>query len=456
MRPAPEGRFDRRLLAPMMLGSILNPINSSILAVALVPIGVAFGAPASQTAWLVSALYLATAIGQPLTGRLIDLFGPRPLFLAGAALTAVAGLLGTVAPVLGVLVAARVILGFGTCAGYPASMNLIRREADRTGQASPAGVLSALSIATQTIAVIGPTLGGLLIGVGGWRATFAVDVPLGVAAFVLGWIVLPRGGERVGGRRDLDPAGILLFAATLVALLLFFMELRQQLWWLLAVALVAGAGFALRELRAREPFLDVRVFAGNVPLLLTFARAVLAATVSYCFLYGVTQWLESGRGLDPTTTGLILLPTFALGILVVAVTGRRPEIRAKLMVGAVLQLVAAILVLVMPDAAPIWLLILLAVVFGIPQGVVNLAIQNSVFHQSDPLRSGASAGLQRTFMYVGAMAAGAASGAVFHDTAGTAQLHVLGVVMVVASGLFVGITVLDRSLRRVDRAARGV
>ncbi len=69
--------FDRRLVPPMMLGSVLNPINSTIVAVALVPIGAAFGAPPSQTAWLVSALYLATALGQPIVGRLIDIFGAR-------------------------------------------------------------------------------------------------------------------------------------------------------------------------------------------------------------------------------------------------------------------------------------------------------------------------------------------------------------------------------------------
>jgi hypothetical protein len=73
--------FDRRLLPPMMLGSILNPINSTIISVALVPIGRALGAPASQTAWLVSGLYLATSLGQPVVGRLIDVFGPRRLFL---------------------------------------------------------------------------------------------------------------------------------------------------------------------------------------------------------------------------------------------------------------------------------------------------------------------------------------------------------------------------------------
>lgn len=137
--------FDRRLLAPMMLGSVLNPVNSSILSVSLVPTGAAFGAPPSQTAWLISALYLATSIGQPVVGRLIDLFGPRRLFLTGTALTRVAGIVGLLAPNLGVLIAARVLLGFGTCAGYPAAMYLIRSEARRTGQKSPAGVLTAPS-----------------------------------------------------------------------------------------------------------------------------------------------------------------------------------------------------------------------------------------------------------------------------------------------------------------------
>src|SRR5262249_40854836 len=120
--------FDRRLIAPLILGAILNPINSSMIAVSLIPIGIAFGAPPAQTAWLVSGLYLATAIGQPVVGRLVDMFGPRRLFLIGTVLTGVAGILGTVSPDLWVLVVARVVLGFGTCSGFPAAMYLIRSE----------------------------------------------------------------------------------------------------------------------------------------------------------------------------------------------------------------------------------------------------------------------------------------------------------------------------------------
>jgi MFS family permease len=127
--PVPAGRafrrdgvdFGLRFVIATSAGSVLNPVNSSIIAVALVSIGRAFGAGAAATTWLVSALYLATAIGQPAMGRLADQAGPRRVYLAGLALVAAGGLVGWLAPSLGVLVAARVVLGTGTsAAGRPA------------------------------------------------------------------------------------------------------------------------------------------------------------------------------------------------------------------------------------------------------------------------------------------------------------------------------------------------
>jgi MFS family permease len=447
----PEQAFDRRLLAPMMLGAILNPVNSSIIAVALVPIAAAFGAPASQTAWLISALYLATSIGQPLVGRLVDMFGPKRLFLAGAALTAVAGVVGSAAPDIWVLVAARVILGFGTCAGYPAAMYLIRSEADRTGLRSPAGVLTLLSITTQTIAVIGPTLGGLLIAVGGWRSTLAVNVPLGLAALLLGWLFLPARTTVTGPAARVDWPGIGLFAGTLLSLLLVLMQPGAGLLWLLAVTVACGAGFAVRELRCADPFIDVRVFSGNVPLLVTYARTAVAYTVSYTFLYGYSQWLEDGRGLSATVAGIVLLPAFGVGIVVAAITGRRPGVRGKLVVGAIGQLAACALLLVLGHGSPLWLLVLVTVILGVPQGLVSLANQNALYHQARPELMGASSGLLRTFMYLGAMIASSATGAFFGADATTGGLHELAVFVLACAAIFLVVTVVDRSLATVGR-----
>lgn len=443
--------FDRRLLPPMMLGSVLNPINSTIISVALVPIGDALGAPSSQTAWLVSALYLATSLGQPVVGRLIDVFGPRRLFLLSASLVGVAGVLGTLAPNLGVLIGSRVLLGFGTCAGYPAAMALLRSEAKRTGHDSPGGVLTALAVANQTIAVIGPLLGGVLIAVGGWRATFALNVPLAVAAVALGLLRLPKAAPVARRGRlaaEIDVPGMALFAATLVALLLFLMNPHPRDWYLLLLAAAAGTGFAVRELRAATPFIDLRVLGGNTPLLATYGRALVAYVVAYSFLYGFSQWTEEGYGLSPFHAGLAQIPMFLTAIGVSIVAGRRKTVRGKLLLGAVGQIVACLVILTLTGGSPLWTLFLVALIFGLPQGLNNLALQNSVYFQADPERIASSAGLLRTFAYIGSMVASSATASSFGERASTAGMHRLAWVMLGAGVLYLLLTLFDRTLGR--------
>ena len=453
VKPEVRAGFDRRLVPPMILGSILNPINSTIIAVALIPIGRAFGAPPSQTAWLVSALYLATALGQPIVGRLIDIFGPRRLFLISTSLVGVAGIVGTFAPDLGMLVAARVVLGFGTCAGYPAAMALLRSEAERTGEDSPAGLLTTLAVANQTIAVIGPLLGGLLIGVGGWRATFALNIPLAVFAVVLG-ARLPRQAraERTGRRSvavQIDLPGMGLFAIMLFSLLLLLMNPHADNWYLPLITVAAGTGFTLRELRATTPFIDLRVLGGNWPLLATYGRSLVAYVVSYSFLYGFTQWTEEGYGLSPFHAGLVQAPMFLVGIGVSVTVGRNSGVLLKLLIGAVGQIAACALMLTLNAGSAIWMLVLLAVVFGVPQGANSLALQNSVYFQSDPERTGSSAGLLRTFAYLGSMIAASATAASFGQRASTSGMHELAWLMLGAGVLYLLITVFDRSLRHL-------
>src|SRR5258708_37300902 len=225
-RPEDSG-FGRRFVAATSFGSVLNPVNSSIIAVALVSIGHAFGVGASATTWLVSALYLATAIGQPTMGRLADLAGPRRVYLAGTAAVAAGGLLGYLGWSLGSLIAARIVIGLGTSAAYPAAMAMIRHQARRLNREAPRGVLGALALAGQATMAAGPPLGGLLIAVGGWRLTFLVNVPLAVVgiAAVLAWLPADDPRARVARAwHELDPPGLVLFAAALTGSLLFPMS----------------------------------------------------------------------------------------------------------------------------------------------------------------------------------------------------------------------------------------
>ena len=437
-----------------MLGAPLNPVNSSIIAVSLVPTGVALGAPPSQTAWLVSALYLATAVGQSVADRLVDRHGARRLYLAGAGLVVAGGALGTVAPTLPVLVVARVVLGLGTCAGSPAAMSLIRGEALRTGTDRPQGALALLAASAQTVAVLGPPLGGLLMSVGGWRATFAVNVPLGLACLVLGWLLLPRGPAARSdasppGRLDLP--GILLFSVALVALLLFLAEPDPDRWWLPAGSAVAAAGLVVRELRAADPFLDLRVLARNGPLLATYARALVAQCAAYAWFFGFPQWLQDARGLGAAQTGLLLTLVFGVAIVVTAVTGRRRGVRAKLLVGAGAQAAVAGLLLTLGPGSDVRLLLGISLLAGLPLGLIGLANQNAVYAQADAAPTGTSAGLLRTSSCVGAIASAAALGVAYPDRADTAGLHALAFLVLGLAGLLVLLVALDRSLGRVGR-----
>jgi MFS family permease len=442
----------------MVLGSVLNPVNSSMIAVALVPIGRALGASPAETAWLVSGLYLATAVGQPVIGRLVDLYGPRRLYLVGTAMVGIAGLLGALSPNLGALVAARVLLGFGTSAAYPAAMHLTRSEAERTGQSSPAGVLTALAVSAQTVAVVGPTLGGLLIGIGGWRTIFLVNVPLSLACLVLGALRLPKATKPTGhpatkeqqhepAARSVDLVGMALFAALLVSLMLFLMKPRAADWYLPVLALVAGGAFARRELRVPEPFIDLRVLGGNGPVLATFLRQFLSYTTAYAFLYGFTQWMEEGRGLHAAGAGLVLLPLSLSGLVVSGITGRREAVRGKLVVGSLVQIAGCAALLTLNAGSAIWLLAGVGALMGVPQGLNGLANQNALYRQADPARMGSAAGLLRTFTYLGAMAASAADAAFFTHGADTGGLHHLALLMLAGAVLLLAVTLIDRSLR---------
>jgi len=241
----------------------------------------------------------------------------------------------------------------------------------------------------------------------------------------------------------------------MLSLLIYLQNLSIGLLWMLALAVAAFVAFAWWELRTTvEPFIDLRVLGGNVPLVLTYLRAFLTATIAYTFVYGFTQWLEDGRGLGPTAAGLVLLPVFATGIVVAIVLGRRPEVRFKLVLGSAAQVVVGVLVLFMTDDSPIWFIVATMIVLGVPQGLNNLAIQNTLYYQADPHRIGSAAGLLRTFMYLGSIASSVIYGGVYGDRASTPGLHVLGWVVFAIAIVFLLISVLDRSLAGLGRASR--
>src|SRR5580704_17077328 len=113
-----ERQFSARFVTPLFMGSALNPVNSSVIATALVYIAGSMHVSVGRTAILISSLYLASAVAQPTAGRLAEEFGPRRVFLVGIVVVLAGGMVGGLAENLPTLVLVRILIGVGTSAGY--------------------------------------------------------------------------------------------------------------------------------------------------------------------------------------------------------------------------------------------------------------------------------------------------------------------------------------------------
>ncbi|WP_432141175.1 MFS transporter [Streptomyces sp. bgisy084] len=444
--------FGARLMTPLLLGSLLNPLNSTMIATALVAIGQDFHVGAAGTAWLVSAMYLSSAVGQPSLGRLADRIGPRRVFTAGALTVCAAGLIGALAPTFTLLIVSRVVLGIGTAAAYPAAMALLRAESQRVGRPTPRYVLGRLSLAALGSAALGPALGGLLAATAGWRAVFAVNLPLALLALfgALAWLPADRkdrGHPKGAPAGGLDPVGMLLFAAVLTCAMFFLLDLAHPLWPLPVAAVGLAGVLVWWQLRRPEPFLDLRMLARNGPLVRTYLRHGLAYLVIYCVLYGFSQWLEEGHGFSSFQAGLIMLPMSAAAAGCSLVGARTKGIRAPLTVAAGALAVGSAVFLLLQGSSPLFALLCAGALLGIPQGLAATGNQAAVYAQAPADGVGAAAGLQRTAQYLGAITAAGLIGLLYGAHASDAGLHGIAVTGVVLGLLLLALTLADRSLR---------
>ncbi len=444
-------------MAAILLGTTLNAINSSMIAVALVRIHDAFHVGVVSLSWLVSSFYLVTAVGQSVLGRLADQLGPRRVQCAGFAMVVAAGVLGPLAPTFGWLIAARLLLAAGTSAGFPAGLALLRNAAG--GGTPPPATLAAITIANSSSAAAGPALGGALIALSGWQAIFLVNAVVGLIALPLALRWMPRDPQHAGGvdlaaaRRLVDLPGIAAFTTLLASVLALILSLAgEPLWWLAPVALVSGWALVARGRRRADPFLDVRALAGNRPLIGVCVRYLLVNVVAFGVFFALPLWLESARGYGSGTAGVLMIPLAGVAVLATPVAARmivRRDERPALLVGAVGYLAGTLLLLTFSSGTPLWAIVAITIVLGIPIGFNNLGLQSALYGASDPERTGAAAGLFQTCRFVGAVLATSLLGVVLAGGVSTSGLHTLALILAGVS-----VVVLAASVRRRARPAR--
>ena len=298
------------ILIGLMLPPLMMGIHMAMFSVALPLIRADFGIQADVTAWVATINTLPFMMFMPLYGRLGDALGKRRLILAGIILFTLGTGIAAVAPNLTWLMVGRAVQGFGSAGFVPLSIAIItqRFSADQRGK-----MLGTWNMAFPLTGLIGPYLGGLWIDFLGWRAIFPPVVVLGVLTYVLVYRIIPGAAwsRQPDFLRRFDWSGVFLLSAAITGLLFYassrpvtgIAPLRD---WRLAI-LGGGllAGFIAWELRRREPYLPLTLFATQ-----SFTLASVCAGLRMFIMAGIRflipLYLVDLYGLNAATIGLIM------------------------------------------------------------------------------------------------------------------------------------------------------
>jgi EmrB/QacA subfamily drug resistance transporter len=392
-------------------GSLMIVLDSTIVNVALPSIRADLGFSQTSLAWVVNGYLLTFGGFLLLGGRLGDLFGHRRLFLCGIALFTLASLACGAATTPGVLVAARVIQGFGGAVVSAVSLSLMMSLfVEPAERAKAMGVFGFVAAGGGSLGVL---LGGILTDVLDWHWIFLVNVPIGIAVCILALRVLPAGGRQTEGRR-LDVTGAVTVTVTLMLAVYAIVNGNHAGWTsaqtlgLLAGAAAFLAGFVVIESRVDSPLIPLGLFRLR-NLATANVVGVLWAGAMFAWFFLSALYLQLVLGYSPLQVGLAFLPAnlimgaFSLGISAKLVM--RFGIKAPLATGLLLASAGLVLFARAPvggrfvgDVLPS--MVLLGIGAGVAFNPMLLAAMGDV-EESD---SGLASGIVNTsFMMGGAL-----------------------------------------------------
>lgn len=413
---APKNPHRWLLLMMVGLGLLLVTVDITILLTALPVLTHELHASAAEGLWIVNA-YPLFSTGLLLgAGTLGDRIGHRRMYLVGLVIFGLASLMAAYAGSVAVLVLARVLQAVGASAMLPATLALIRVGfSDERERALAISVWACLSLVG---AILGPLLGGWLLGHFHWGALFLVNVPIIAVAWLGTWFVAPEQRNPNADPWDLPSSVLALLALSSLVLTIKTATHPPVDLGLLGTALVtglvAGLAFVRRQRRLTHPLLDFSLFRNPA-----FAAGVLGA-VSVTFttggvLLGVSQRFQWVAGYTPLQSGLLAsvlfigtLPSSILGGLWLHHIGLRRLIAGGLAVGALGMLVAAQALPWHPSGLPAaheglgWLVtgLLLA---GLGLGATISVASTAIVESAPPHRAGMASSVEEVAYEFGAL-----------------------------------------------------
>ncbi len=407
-------------LLAVALGVMMVGIDGTIVAVANPSIQAHLHASLADIQWVTNGYLLALAVSLITVGKIGDRFGHKKIFLAGivgfAATSAAVGLSGDIASSISLVIAFRVAQGAFGAMLQPTALALLRKNFPAEKLNAALGIWGAV-VGASTAA--GPIVGGLLVQHVNWEACFYINIPVGLIALAAGLLVL-RETDPSPAARSFDIPGIALLTTFLFALVWGLIKGADYGWGstrtlaFFGVAAVAVLLFVLRESKAKEPLLSLRLFR-SVPL---SAGVVLVLTLMFALfgaLFFMTFYLENVHGLGAVATGVRLLPLTGMLIVGSPVSGKlitRYGPRIPLVAGMLLAAVALFGLSRIGIASNLNDTIVWFALLGLGLSPVIVGATDVIVGNAPVELAGVAGGLQSTAMQVGGTIGTAVLGAI--------------------------------------------
>jgi EmrB/QacA subfamily drug resistance transporter len=343
------------ILAACMAASFMAAVEATIMAIAMPTIAADLGG-FGLYAWAFSAYMLAQAATIPIFGRLADIHGRRKIFFIGAALFLVGSTLCGCARTMLQLVLFRALQGLGAGGVQPIANTIVADIFTPVERARVQGMLSAVF---GVAAVIGPSLGALIVQFGSWPLVFWINLPLGAVAIAMIALFLP---ERVEARpHQVSYLSSLLLLVAIGALMLMLTRTAGLRGLALAgvgaVFVAATAALIHRERRAAEPMLPLELWRHRVIAAGGLGSFVAGALVMAITAY-IPTWLQGamGRGADLSAVVLALMSViWVAGSTTAGLNLPRSTYRTTATLGALAMLAGtAVLVAMAPGWSAAW------------------------------------------------------------------------------------------------------
>ena len=397
-----------RVLALVCAASFVSTLDITVVVVAFNDIRDSFSnVSRAELSWVITVYTITAAAMLVPSGRLADRIGCGRVFLLGVGMFSLGSLLSGLAPNVRMLIAARMVQAFGSAMQAPASLSLISRffPAGRRNMAIGLwGATGGLGGAT------GPSLGAAIVGAGGWRWIFLINVPLGAAVVVVGTRML-RHRDQPQPALPPDLVGAAMIIVGVSALSLGLVQSDEWGWsdgrtiGAFIVAAVVLSTLVLRS--ARNPLLsiDLRLFRINS---FRWANGV-ALTLPVAFFlqfFGSVQFLTAVWNYSEVEAGLLLTPVSVLQASLTLQAGRladRRGHRAVMLPGSVVYLLGSITWFVALERdRDLALFYVGATLLSIGVGLTYACFNSAAVHDLPPAQLGAGSGLNQTINRVGA------------------------------------------------------